>query len=177
MIQDDFAAKANQHKETVEQLYFLSPEIEEHQAKIGRFLLAHPGVIGITYHAAELLMNEKDPLILSQAIAWVSKEIGARKDTDNPNYCLKRRNVSKNQLQRFLRNLKLGKAHKNVIDKPPGENSRSKILSFRSTRNKEDAIDFLAAECGISKSLLIEILIKLSMKYGIELESELQKYL
>ena len=177
MMHDDFAAKANQHKQTAEQLYFLSPEIEEQQAKIGRFLLAHPSVIGITYHSAELLMNEKDPLILSEAITWVSEEIAARKDTNNPNYCLKRRNVSKNQVQCFLRNLKLEKAHKNVIDKSPGENSRSKVMSFRTTKNKEDAIDFLAAECGISKSLLIEILIKLSNRYGIELESELQRYL
>ena len=175
MIHDDFAAKVDQHKRTVEQLYFLSPEIEEHQAEIGRFLLAHPSIIGITYHAAELLMNEKDPVIQSKAIEWISKEIATRRDTDNPNYCLKRRNVSKNQVQLFLRDLRREKTHKNVIDKIPGENIRSKVMSFRSTKNKEDAIDFLASECGVSKSFLIEILIKLSNRYGIELESELQR--
>lgn len=170
MSNELFDQEITSHQDDIETLHTLSPQIESHQAEISRFLLAYPGLIGISYSGAEVLMREKDVDIRIEAIHRVIEEKKKRGDINAPDFCFARRNVSENQIRRIVAGIKTKNAPVNSIKKAREGDTRSKVISFRATVDEEDAIDFLANRTGITKSALIDILITISNRYGIMLK-------
>lgn len=168
MNNEECKQEIESHQNDIETLYTLSPEIESHQAEISRFFLSYPGLIGISYPAAEVLMREKDADIRTEAIKRVIVEKKKRCDVNAPGFCFVRRSVSENQVRRILRTIKTKDTP--VIDKTTREDTRSKVISFRATESEEDAIEFVANNLCVSKSLIIDVLLKVANRFGIALK-------
>lgn len=165
----ELKAKMDTHRELLESLYKLSPEMEIHQAEISAFFLEHPGLAGLTYPALEILMKEKDTAIKRKAIERVTEELKKRQDVNRPNFCFVRRNVTENQIRKIIQGLKPEKSSsgKNGM---PRQNTRSNVTSFRTTHGVEDAIGYLAEECDVPRSFLINVLLTIKQRYGCRLK-------
>ena len=164
--------KIKVHQENIKKLYALSPSTVTHQASITQFLLTHPDVVGISYLSAEILMNEGNPVIQKEAIQRISKKLKIRRNVNAPNFCITRCCISENQIRKILLDIKKENTPKTDVknNKLSKNNTRSKVVSFRATGKEQDAIGYLANEAGISKSLLIDVLLKISNRYGIALK-------
>ena len=165
------------HQDNVKQLFILSPKTEIYQAKITRFFLTHPGIIGISYSAAEVLLKEKNVAVQREAIDCVSAELKQRGDVNAPNFCFVRRGISENQVRKIVLNIK----KKNTPQADVKDNNlsrdttRSKVVSFRATECEQDAIDYLASKCNVRKSFLVDVLIEISNRYSINLKQNQKK--
>jgi predicted metal-dependent RNase len=142
---------------------------EELKAEIGTFFQAHLELTGLTYPGLEIIMKEKDPAIKQKAIKQVAEELIKRRDVTRPSFCFVRRNVTENQIRKILQGLKPKKPSSGTNGIPP-EKRRSEVTSFRATPGVEDAIGYLAKECDVPKSFLINTLITIKRRYGFRLK-------
>ena len=160
------------HQENIKKLYALSPSTVAHQASIIQFLLTHPDIVGISNLSAEILMNERNSVIRKEAIHRISKKLKIRRDVNAPNFCITRCLISENQIRKTILDIKKENAPKVDIksNQNPQKQTRSKVVSFRATGYEQDAIDYLASKCNVQKSFLVDVLIKISNRYGIALK-------
>jgi hypothetical protein len=135
--------------------------------EIGTLLFEHPGLVGLTRPAFEILMKEKDVGIRQRAIEVVSEELKKRQDVNSPTFCLMRRNVTENQIRKIIQGLKPSSSKKSELTK---QNTRSNVTSFRTTPGVEDAIGYLAEECDVPRSFLINVLLTIRQRYGCRLK-------
>lgn len=171
MENEEFKIRVKAHQEDINQLYVLSPDTEMHQAELARFFLSHPGLIGITYPAADVLMNEKDVAIRTEAIIRVAEELKVRSDTTNKKYCVSRRSISENQIKKTIHDIKRERNPESYKKKNSAsqKDTRFEVVSFRTTETADDCIEFLSNELCVSRSLLLETLIKAANKFEVSL--------
>jgi len=141
-----------------------------HKAEIASFLLEHPNIRGIKTQAVEVLLREQDVDVQREAIIRTAEEQKRRGNVHAPDFCMGRRSVSEHQARKILREIKTKNSDKTPVKSNKSSNTRSNVVSFRATPPEEDAIELLSNELCVSKSLLVDILIKVSNRYGIELK-------
>lgn len=162
----DFEYQIKIHQDAVKEL-----KTKKHKAEIASFLLAHPEIRGIKIQAVEVLIREEDVDAQREAIICASEEQKRRGDVHAPDFCMGRRSVSEHRVRKILHDIKTKNSDKTLVKSNNASNTRSNVISFRTTPPEEDAMTFLAVKCGISKSFLIDVLIEIQQRYGIELES------
>ena len=170
-------------KKAMLELYDKDPDTQREQLKIAQFLMAYPMLNGLSYQAADILRKEKDEKIRNIAIKRVGEEIAKRKDVHSKKFRAVYMKVSQNRVKKILTEVR-----ESVFPLPKRKNpsktwtelkcpscgeplkytpeTRSNVVSLRTTESEENAIEYLANITGLSKSSLIEALLKINLKFG-----------
>jgi hypothetical protein len=186
MVNKEAEERIRTHQDIIAELNLVSPAIEAHQMKISRFILRNPMLYGISYPAAEILMNEHDPQVCQKAVGIIGKEIQKRHDPNSKSYRLVYRRISESRVRKILIECR----PQTKKEAPAGVNSipieiacphcgreiqcvqenRGNVVGFRVTEIEDNAIEYLAKRCGVSQSYLINALLVVEKRYGCALK-------
>lgn len=186
MINNEAVQRISTHQDIIAELNLVSPAIEAHQMKISRFILKNPVLYGISYPAAEILMNEQDPDVCQKAVEITGKEIQKRHNPNSKGYRLVYRRISESRVRKILI-----RCRPQTKKKPPAginsvpieivcphcnkeiqcvQENRGNVVGFRVTEIEDNAIEYLAKKCGVSQSYLINALLVIERRYGYALK-------
>lgn len=186
MVSNEAVQRICTHQDIIAELNLVSPIIEAHQMKISQFILKNPVLYGISYPAAEILMNEEDPHVCHKAVGIIGKEIQKRRDPNSKGYRLVYRRISESRVRKILIECRpqTKKEAPVVTNNIPIEivcphcnreircvqENRGNVVGFRVTEIEDNAIEYLAKRCGVSQSLLINALLVIERRYGCALK-------
>lgn len=191
MPNNELKQRIQMHQDVIAELNVLSPEVEAYNMRIGQFVLKNPRLAGLPYSGVEILMTEKDSEVAYRAIKVVSEELRTRRDPDTPGYRLKYRVLTDSRVRKIILECRPSKETTEIRSKPnqiainvrcPNceaqiryvPEKRGEVVSFRATQITDNAISYLSTALGISRSLLVNALLKVEQKNGRSLKSSLK---
>lgn len=187
MVEKEIEGRIRRHQDIIEELNRISPEVESYNMRISQFVLKNPCLAGLPYSAVEILMKEKDLIIVFKAIKVIGEELRTRRDPDTPGYRFKYRVITDSRVRKIISECR-PRTKTNTSDSKQNQTfielycphcnkpiqctipKRDEVVSFRGSAITDDAIDYLASRLGVSRSLLVNKLLSVEQKYGYDLK-------
>lgn len=171
------------HKMAIDELSRLDPETQAHQLRISNFFLKHRELIGISYASADLIIAEKDVRVANAAMKIVAAEMVHRGDVTAVGFRFIHRKVTENQVRQILHTERLKETPNIKTQKPQNAEiilkcphckkeiqykriTRDNVVAFRVTEKTDDAIEYLSTQCSVSRSFLIDQLLKIEKRFS-----------
>jgi len=88
--------------ETIFEHCQLDPETQAWERRVAYFFKVYPGIIGLSYSAADLLRRETNLKIRNAAISIIRDEIKRRGSIESKDYSISRRQVTADQVRSIL---------------------------------------------------------------------------